>query len=135
MFLKNKVHRQVQTHYLLRLFVFWLVIFTLFRFVFIVLNINTVFKTSFFTAAHSLIAGFRLDLSTFSYLIIPSFFLWVIQQFAKRRIIHHINNVYNIVLLFFISVLGVSNIKMYHEWGTLLNYSVIDYLAGLCHST
>src|SRR5258706_15320080 len=119
--LNHKVRPSLQIPYLLRLFCFWLIIFTLFRLVFIAYNLPTIFESGVLPAAQSLIEGYRLDLSTTAYLILPSFFLWAINQFINLKFLQYVNAVYNIGLLFLTSLLAVSNIKMHHEWGTLLN--------------
>jgi len=124
----NESKRQLHIHYLLRLLIFWLIIFALYRSVFLVLHISAIRHDGLLLAAQSLVAGIRLDLSTISYLIFPSFLLWVIQQFIRRRKIAAMHSIYNVTIVFLISLLSVSDIWMYDEWGALLNYGVFDYL-------
>lgn len=81
------------------------------------------------SVAESLIAGFRLDLSTIAYLMLPAFFLWILHQFIQSRFLSILNSIYHYTLLCLISVLNVANMKMYHEWESLLNYTVFHYLA------
>ncbi|MGB3081344.1 MAG: hypothetical protein WBB31_19835, partial [Saprospiraceae bacterium] len=124
-----EIKRQLHTPFLLRLVIFWMIIFALFRFVFLAFHINIITHAGLFPAAQSMIAGFRLDLSTISFLIFPSFIFWILNQFVRRRIITVLNMAYTVVVVFSISLLAVSNIKMYHEWGALLNFGVFDYVA------
>lgn len=115
--------------YILRLVIFWLVIFAFFRIVFLVFHLPAIANSGILSAMHSLVAGIRLDLSTISFLIFPSFLFWILNQFVGHRIFRALNILYTIVVLFSISLLAVSNIKMYHEWGALLNFGVFDYVA------
>lgn len=124
-----EVKRQIRIPYILRLVIFWLVIFALFRFTFLAFHFTTIAQSGLLAALHSIIAGFRLDLSTISFLIFPPFLFWILQQFMKGRLITLLNTIYNIIILFLISLLAVSNIKMYHEWGALLNFGVFDYVS------
>ncbi|MGB3080812.1 MAG: hypothetical protein WBB31_17150, partial [Saprospiraceae bacterium] len=125
----NEAKRSSRIPYILQLVLFWLVIFALFRFIFLAFHLTTIAHNGILPAMHSVVAGIRLDLSTISFLIFPSFLFWVLQQFSKHRLISGLNNIYTISVLFIISLLAVSNIKMYHEWGALLNFGVFDYIA------
>ncbi|MGB4850660.1 MAG: sulfatase-like hydrolase/transferase, partial [Saprospiraceae bacterium] len=120
--------RQIRIPYILRLVIFWLVIFALYRILFLAFNINSILKTGVIGATHSLIAGFSLDLATISFLLFPSFLLWTFNQFLKNRIYTVLNSVYTFSVLVVFSILAISNIKMHHEWGSLLNFGVFDYL-------
>ncbi len=126
---KIEAKSKIRVPYLLQLVIFWLVIFALFRVLFLALHLTTITHNGILPALRSIIAGFRLDLSTISFLIFPSFLFWILQQYIKGRLISLLNTIYHIIILFLISLLAVSNIKMYHEWGALLNFGVFDYVA------
>ena len=117
-------------HYFLRLLLFWLILFASFRFIFLCFNADLVFQNPIPETLQSFIRGFRLDLSTIAYLMLPSFLFWVLFQFTQKKIIHQINQGYHFILLFLLPVLFVSTIKMYHEWEALLSVSVLDYVAN-----
>ncbi|MBK9983834.1 MAG: XdhC family protein [Saprospiraceae bacterium] len=68
-----EIKRQLHTPFLLRLVIFWMILFALFRFVFLAFHINIITHAGLFPAAQRYDAGFRLDLSTISFLIFPSF--------------------------------------------------------------
>ena len=117
-------------HYFLRLLLFWLILFASFRFLFLCFNADLVFQHPPPETLQSFVRGFRLDLSTIAYLMLPSFLLWALFQLVPKKIIHQINQGYHFLLLFLLPVLFVSTIKMYHEWEALLSVSVLDYVAN-----
>ena len=116
-----------RVHYFIRLLLFWLALFTSFRLLFIFSNLHEL-SHSHGDAMRSLVAGFRLDISTVAYLAIPSFLLWGLYQWTQKKIFADINTGYHYVVLFGITALFVGTIRMYHDWNTLLTYSIFDYL-------
>ncbi len=120
--------RPLQIHYFIRLLFFWLAWFGVIRIIFISAQALSGLSIEAGPTLHSLVAGYRLDLSTISYLIIPSFFLWLGFQWTKRKLFEQINFMYHVALFVGFTLLSVGNNKMYHEWQALLNYTVLDYL-------
>lgn len=120
---------QIKIHYLIRLAFFWLIYFTLFRLVFIAWHYDKLPDGNLSNTFLALFAGYRLDISTASYLMILSFVLWSLQQFFRHRIIHRLNIVYNILLIFIVALACIGNIRLFSEWGTLLNARALTYLS------
>jgi phosphoglycerol transferase MdoB-like AlkP superfamily enzyme len=115
-------------HYLFRLAFFWLIYFTLFRLVFIAWHYDKLPDGYLSNTFLALFKGYRLDISMTCYLITVPFLLWIIQQFARHRVIHRINHIYNILIIFIIALISIGNIRMFTEWGTLLNARALAYL-------
>lgn len=115
--------------YFIRTILFWLLLFNLFRLSFIFSQAERIQEISLMLIIETLQAGIKLDLSTTSYLILPSFLLWTCYQVSAKKIFLQINQIFHFILFFAFSYLYVGTIKMYHEWQTLLNVSVFDYLA------
>lgn len=128
-FIQQVIGSQRKIHYFLRLFLFWLIIFTTFRLVMILAHVATGDPTELFSSFYSLGAGFRLDLSTMAYLVIPSFALWSLYQFYPKSWIGKIHSIYHTTVIFLISLLCVANVKMYNVWESLVSFKVFDYLA------
>lgn len=120
--------KHLRIHYLLRLSLFWWIFFSLFRICFIVWHHHKLRDGITMEVMQSLTAGYRLDFSAISYLILVPFVLWGIQQFFKNRIVHRVNHVYNVLLICIVAILSIANIIMYGEWGTLLNYRALTYI-------
>lgn len=119
----------LRTHYLLRVALFWLAFFTFFRILFIVFHYDLLPKGQMLHSLASLFMGIRLDLSTISYLLAFPFILWSAQQLYRHRVIASIAHVYNVLLIFVLSLVCIGNIRLYSEWGTLLNARALRYLA------
>lgn len=115
--------------YLVKLVLFWLIVFTTGRLVFIVANFNRL-TAGTGELITGIAYGFRLDLSTVGYFIIPSFILWVIQQSVKKNSINQISYVLNCILLLIAVGIMVGNALLYREWNTLLNVRAFMYLSS-----
>jgi hypothetical protein len=115
-------------HYLVRLSVFWLLFFALFRVLFIIYHHAKIPDGEHSETSLSFIYGLRLDLATISALIFIPYLLWSFQQFYKNRFIHLLNLGYNISLIVIVSVLSIFNIKIYGEYGTMMNTEDLVYL-------
>jgi hypothetical protein len=120
--------KAIKIHYLVRITIFWLLYFALFRVLFILYHHAKIPDGEHSETSLSFIYALRLDLATTSALIFIPFVLWAFQQFYKNRLIHRINLAYNICLICIVSTLSVFNIKIYGEYGTLLNTEDLAYL-------
>lgn len=127
MLLNNIVNKHLRIHFLIRLSIFWLIFFTIFRIVFIVENYERLPENNFLITSLSLLEGARLDFSTIAYLLVFPYVLWALQQFLKNRIVHKLNLFYNSLLILFFTLISLANIRLYRESGTLLNYRMFDY--------
>ncbi len=115
-------------HFLPRLFIFWIALFTLARIAFITFL--------FFTQPHetlngwsgSFLHGIPLDLSTAAYLTaLPALLYTVAVSMQNRRIVAIIQPL-NVLLLFLILLILFSNLIVYKAWGTMINARVISFL-------
>lgn len=122
------VYRKIKIHYLLRLVIFWLLYFAVFRVLFIMYHHIKIPDGEHSETVLSLFYGLRLDLSTACAAMVISYFLWSFQQFFKSRFIHRINLIINVGLISLVSVLSIANIKMYGEWGTQISARALSYM-------
>ena len=120
---------RLRTHYLFRVAFFWLVFFALFRLLFIVFHNDRLPEGHLFNTIFSLFAGIRLDISTICYILLLPFLLWTTQQLFRHRSIQWIAHAYNVILVFVLSLVCIGNIRLFPEWGTLLNARALRYLA------
>lgn len=122
------IYRKIKIHYLLRLVIFWVIYFAVFRILFIMYHHIKIPDGGHSETVLSLFYGLRLDLSAACAAIVLSFFLWSFQQFFKSRFIHRVNLIINLVLISIVTVLSIANIKMYGEWGTQISARALSYL-------
>jgi hypothetical protein len=116
--------------YFLKLSLYWLIFFTLYRLCFILIYPGKIPAGHYAEAMTTFLYGLRLDLSTIAYLITIPLILWSIQQFVKKNILNQINHIYNLVMISAITLLCISNIAMYGEWNSLINFNTLYYLVA-----
>ena len=114
--------------YFLKLTLYWLLFFTVYRIIFILIYPEKIPDGKYSEALMTFLFELRLDASTITYLITIPLILWAIQQFVKKNILNRINHFYNLALISAIAVLCISNIAMYDEWKALINYNTLFYL-------
>ncbi len=119
--------KKIQIHFIVRLIIFWLLYFALFRMLFIVYHHAKILDGQHSETGLSFLYGVRLDLSTISIALIIPFVLWVFQQFFKNRLIHLLNLGYNCLLIIFVSALSIFNLKIYGELDTLVGERALKY--------
>lgn len=119
---------KIKIHYLLRLTVFWFLYFALFRVIFIVYHHAKIPDGQHSETSLSFLYALQLDLATICVMLIVPYILWALQQFYKNKLIHQINLGYNILQISIVSVLSIFNIKIYGEYGSLLNTEDLVYL-------
>jgi hypothetical protein len=114
--------------YFLKLTLYWLIFFTLYRLAFILIYPNKIPEGKYNEAITTFLFGLRLDLSTITYLSILPLILWSIQQFIKNNFLNKINHIYNLAMISIITLLCISNIAMYGEKNSLINFNTLYYL-------
>jgi len=119
---------KIKIHYLLRLVIFWFLFFALFRVLFIIYHHAKIPDGQHSETSLSFLYALRLDLATICALLFIPTILWSLQQFYKSRLFHRINLIYNILLISVISALSVFNIKIYGEYGSLMDSDDLVYL-------
>lgn len=112
----------------MRLFLFWLLYFALFRLCFVVFNFNHFESSSLAARFNIFIYGIRLDLSAAAYCIIFPFVLLSISIFITNDIFRKLNLWYHYVLIFIINMVCVSNIVLYKYWHALISKRALDFL-------
>ena len=115
-------------NYLIKLVIFWLIFFFCSRIIFIAYHFKKIKHLSQSEILESLFAGIKLDLSITAYLIIIPFIIWSLKNFINKLILDRINLYINIFLIAVCSIIIISNIKIYEEWDSLLNYRAITFM-------
>jgi hypothetical protein len=116
--------------YFLKLSLYWLIFFTLYRLAFILIYPDKIPEGKYSEALTTFLYGFRLDLATIAYLITIPLILWATLQFFKNNFLNKINHAYNLIMISAITLLCISNIAMYGEWNALINYNTLFYLVA-----
>jgi hypothetical protein len=114
--------------YIIRLIIFWLSFFISFRVLFIIYQHAKIPDGSHSDTGLGFYYALPVDIAVACVMSLFPFILWIFQQFYKTRAIHRLNLIYNCTLISLASLLSVTNIKMYGEWGNLLSLPVLHHI-------
>lgn len=115
--------------YVIRLFLFWLLYFGIFRLVFIIVN------WSHFTSANSSTfvtifwQAIQLDLSAAAYLIVIPGLLILLNSIFNKSIFSKINYGYHIAILIVVNGVCFGNAFLYQYWHQLMGMRALAFLA------
>lgn len=112
----------------LREYFFWLIFFFICRSIFLLYNVDELKGISFRETISAFWNALYLDTSMASYFLCFSFLWFSLFGFFNQKIFLIINRVYVVVILFVFSLITVSELKIYDEWGTKLNIKGIRFL-------
>jgi phosphoglycerol transferase MdoB-like AlkP superfamily enzyme len=115
-------------HYLLKLLAFWIFYFLLFRILFVFYHHAQIPAGHTIDTAWSFLYGFRLDVSTACMFVFFPFLFIAFHQFNLNKTILKINRIYHYITISVVGILSIANIKMYGEWGTLLDARALKFL-------
>ena len=109
---------------------FWLLFFALGRLVFLIYYGNDVWSSadSFGEIMMTFQKGFKLDLATTCYFMFTPLLLHIIAVFFSPPVIHRLNKIYHWILISLYSLLVSSELGIYSEWKTKINYKALLYL-------
>lgn len=116
------------TYFPIRLFLFWLMVFTLARGVFILFLYSNNSELNLSHWPLSFVYGIRLDIAAISYLIAFPILMWIIFLLSKNQFFSKIIHILQVV--FIVLVLGIlfGNFGIYKAWGTQINARAIAFL-------
>lgn len=109
---------------------FWLLFFALGRVVFLLYYGNEALSTAdtFSEILLSFVNGFQLDLATTCYFMMFPFAVHLVTIFYSAPIMSRINQIYHGFLIIAYSSLISSELGIYAEWKTKINYKALLYL-------
>ncbi len=111
-------------------YLFWLLFFAFGRMVFLLYYTHSIVLTSapFSEVMMSFAKGFKLDVATAGYIMIIPFFLHLVKIFYSPPVIHRINQIYHWILIGLYALLVSTELGLYAEWQTKVNYKALLYL-------
>ena len=77
---------------------------------------------------NAFVYAFWLDNSSVNYLMILPFFLYLFYSLFPIRAFNIINKIYTYFIIILLTIIEISNIAIYNEWGIKLNYKAVTYL-------
>lgn len=115
--------------FFLRYYIFWILVFIFFRILFLLSLIPYEGSINTSEIFYSLLAGYRLDISTATYFVAIPFIITALRIISYNKILPGILMWYNAIIIMLVVVLSLSNIILYKHWGTLLNSRGLAYVA------
>ncbi|MEO5570544.1 MAG: LTA synthase family protein [Bacteroidia bacterium] len=113
--------------FLIRLIVLWLLFFFFFRIIFLFTQFSKASGEGFSEIIKVFYSGIFLDLSAVCYILSVPFVLLLLQLFIKGSFLKTVNLYFHAIVLFIFVGLGLANIIIYKEWGTLFNSRALYY--------
>lgn len=114
---------------LLKLILFWLLLFAMQRTVFLIYNDGDLKETGSGLMLKSYWFSLGMDISASCYLIVIPLLLMVPASFLiKNKTFIKTINVYNIVMIVACTLIGICDIGLYSAWGSKINGKAISYL-------
>ncbi len=110
-------------------FLFWFLFFVIFKVLFLLANISMTSKLDMGTILSIFLHGSIMDLSAAGYLTLIPGVLLVLTPLINNRVLAGIIKWYTFIILFFVTILGLTDIALYPVWGTRVNGQLIPYLA------
>jgi phosphoglycerol transferase MdoB-like AlkP superfamily enzyme len=115
--------------YLLLLFLFWFIVFTVSRAAFLISILSRIDGAKSILYLRTFYAGFFLDLSTVAYFSVLPLVLSVLFYITRARWIALINDIFVSVLIILFCLIAFGELCLYTEWKTKLNVQAILHFA------
>ncbi len=110
-----------------RFFLFWIVFFFLERFIFLIYFIERVSYLKTTEIISTFWYALRLDVSMAAYIsALPAIFYLILLFLPSVKIPKIIAKSYVIFFIALFSTIAISNLNLYREWGSKINYRAVD---------
>ena len=113
---------------MLKIFLFWLVVFFINRLVFILYFFSDFSSIPFSEILATFRKGLPLDISMASYVMIIPVLMYLIQQLIPYPFLKRTLFIYTVILLVLNSFISVFDLAIYRDWQSKLNYRAFHYL-------
>jgi len=108
--------------------IFWLLLFAIFRFIFIVYNISYSDGATKAILSKSFLVGLHLDLSMTGYILLLTIFIQSIIVLMFNQLKYVVSNWINYIFIIILIPLLLSNIHLYSYWGRLLDVEGFSFI-------
>ncbi len=120
---------KIVIHYVLKLFLFLLLLFITERIIFLLFQFNSLKGISTKEILMVFTHAFAMDVATSCYIVLFAFLLLSIHLFLKGSLIPKTLRYYTNVIILLTGFINVCDIALYQAWGTRINHKAISYLA------
>jgi len=113
--------------FLIRFFLFWLIYFIVFRAVFLVYQLPLTRGISMGDALMIFMRGIWMDTSLAGYILLLASLFMALLYFVHGRFIRTVYTTYTIILLVLFSVITISDLELYRNWGFRIDATPLLY--------
>jgi hypothetical protein len=110
----------------LRFFLFWIIFFFIERLIFLIYFSDKFSGSGFMEILSTFVYALRLDASMAAYLSAIPLLIYVTSLLLKRSLPALAGRIYVTFFIIFFSIVAIGNLNIYREWGTKINYRVVD---------
>ena len=114
-------------HYL-KITLFYVIFFSLWRLIFLIVNIPEDGSVHWKDTLPSFFYGLRMDISMSCYLLVPTLLLNLIFYVYPKKIINQIDFFIHAFVIIVISHVVAGNAVLYHFWNSMINFRAVSYL-------
>ncbi len=114
---------------LIKHLLFWMLFFVLSRSVFVIYNFSRIKSEGLMEILRSYVHGAYLDLSATSYLMAIPFLLLLAWTLSRSNVLLIINTWFHYLFIFICSLIAITELSLYDEWGTKMSMKALSYLA------
>jgi len=116
--------------YILKHYIFWLLIFFVNRSVFLLYNYSKVAETALIDVFRTFSYGIYLDNSAIAYILLLPLILILLQSFFNKKIFSISLFVYTALFIVVNSIITSAELPLFDDWGVKINYKALSYLAN-----
>jgi len=116
--------------FLLLYFAAWVVLFLAARLLFVLYYLERTRTQSLHTTLLSFVYGLRMDASMAAYIVLPLTVFLLVSLFVPPLRHRRIYLVYTYILLFFFTLLTLSDLEVYRSWGFRIDATPLKYLSS-----
>lgn len=113
--------------FFIRLFVFWLVYFALFRLGFVLFYKSLLPAGELRDTLWAFAEGLRMDAAAACYFMIPAFVLYTLFYYYRKKQLFKLFAVYQYALIALLTLLHLLNIYLYRHWGEIISARIFIY--------
>jgi phosphoglycerol transferase MdoB-like AlkP superfamily enzyme len=116
--------------YLLKLYVFWLLVFATERLIFILYNFGKISGEPLQEILLAFVHAVYLDTSAIAYILALPVILLILRSFINWNGFLKMAFGWQMLFVFVSAIITASDLPLYHEWGTKTNYKALKYLSN-----
>lgn len=116
--------------YFVKQYIFWILFFAINRFIFYLFNLSSSRNVEFTEILKSFWHALYLDTSMTSYFLIIPFLILFFQSVFRNNFLNTINRFYTYVIIFFVSIIYISELGIYREWNEKISMKAVSFLAN-----